>query len=171
MAELPNRKNRAAGAAAADLAKVPVEVVAKVAEKAAAGGLNKSTTTEGGDPMPGFDRTGPMGAGPMTGGAKGRCNPAGAGAIPTYDRGYGYGRGRGLRRGFGGGFGPGAGLRRGYGRRCGWEWYPPVAAPVYPADAANEMDMLKAEADYLKKSLDAITTRIDALEKKPAEES
>jgi prefoldin subunit 5 len=42
---------------------------------------------------------------------------------------------------------------------------------VYPADAANEMDMLKAEADYLKKSLDAITTRIDALEKKSAEES
>jgi hypothetical protein len=42
---------------------------------------------------------------------------------------------------------------------------------VYPADAADEMDMLKAEADYLKKSLDAISARIDALKKKPAEES
>jgi hypothetical protein len=29
--------------------------------------------------------------------------------------------------------------------------------------------MLKSEADYLKKSLDAISARIDALEKKPAE--
>jgi prefoldin subunit 5 len=42
---------------------------------------------------------------------------------------------------------------------------------VYPAAAAEEMDMLKSEADYLKKSLDAISARIDALEKKPTEES
>jgi hypothetical protein len=42
---------------------------------------------------------------------------------------------------------------------------------VYPADVADEMDMLKSEADYLKKSLVAINARIDALEKKPAEES
>ena len=33
--------------------------------------------------MPGFDRTGPMGAGPMSGGARGRCNPAMAGNIPA----------------------------------------------------------------------------------------
>ena len=118
--------------------------------------------------MPGFDGTGPMGAGPMTGGARGRCNPATAGTVPAYAGGYGYGRGLGLRRGFRGGFGPGAGLRRGYGR--GYGWYPPVAGPVYPADAVDEMDMLKAEADYLKKSLDAISARIDALKKKPAEE-
>ena len=121
--------------------------------------------------MPGFDRTGPMGAGPMTGGTKGRCNPARAETIPTYARGYGYGRGLGLRRGFRGGFGTGAGLRRGYGRGYGWEWYPPVAGPVYPANAADEMDMLKAEADYLKESFDAINARIDALENKSAEES
>lgn len=119
--------------------------------------------------MPGFDRTGPMGAGPMTGGARGLCNPATAGTIPAYTAGYGYGRGLGLRRGFRGGFGPGAGLRRGYGR--GYGWYPPVAGPVYPADTADEINMLKAEADYFKKSLDAINARIDALEKKPAEES
>jgi hypothetical protein len=42
---------------------------------------------------------------------------------------------------------------------------------VYPAGAADEMDMLKAEADYLKKSFDAIKARIDALENKSAEES
>ena len=119
--------------------------------------------------MPGFDRTGPMGAGPMTGGARGRCNPATAGTIPAYAGGYGYGRGLGLRRGFRGGFGPGGGIRRSYGR--GYGWYPPVADPVYPADAVDEMDMLKAEADYLKKSLEAINARMDALEKKPADES
>jgi len=121
--------------------------------------------------MPGFDRTGPTGAGPMTGGIRGRCNPASPGTIPTYTGGYGYGRGLGLRRGFRGGFGPGAGLQRGYGRGYGWKRYPPVADPVHSAGAADEMDMLKAEADYLKKSLDAINARIDALDKKSAEES
>jgi hypothetical protein len=119
--------------------------------------------------MPGFDRTGPTGAGPMTGGARGRCNPATAGTIPAYAGGYGYGRGLGLRRGFRGGFGPGAGRRRGYSSSCAW--YPPAANPVYAAEAANEMEMLKAEANYLEKSLDVINTRIDALEKKSAEES
>jgi hypothetical protein len=119
--------------------------------------------------MPGFDRTGPTGAGPMTGGARGRCNPATAGTIPAYAGGYGYGRGLGLRRGFRGGFGPGAGRRRGYSSSCAW--YPPGANAVYAAEAANEMEMLKAEANYLEKSLDVINTRIDALEKKSAEES
>ena len=50
-AEPPQRKDRAAGVAArdqaevraADLARAPVDVAAKVAEKAAAGCLNKST--------------------------------------------------------------------------------------------------------------------------------
>ena len=50
--------------------------------------------------MPGFDRTGPMGAGPMTSGARGLCNPATAGTIPAYAGMYGYGRDLGLRRGF-----------------------------------------------------------------------
>jgi hypothetical protein len=49
--------------------------------------------------MPGFDRTGPMGAGPMTGGARGRCNPATAGTVPAYAGGYGYGRGLGFCQG------------------------------------------------------------------------
>ena len=47
--------------------------------------------------MPGFDGTGPMGLGPMTGGGRGFCNPAfgasgfagGAGSI--YSRPYGWG--------------------------------------------------------------------------------
>lgn len=119
--------------------------------------------------MPGFDRRGPMGAGPMTGGGRGLCNPEMAASARAFIGGYSYGGGLGLRRGFRGGFGRGAGMWRGYGRSYGW--YPPVAGPVFQAPAADEMDMLRAEADYLKKSLDAINTRIEALEKKPAAES
>ena len=120
--------------------------------------------------MPGFDRSGPMGAGPMTGGARGRCNPATAATVPAYDGGYGYGRGLGLRRSFRGGFGPDRGRGgRGYGR--GYGGYPPAAGPAYPTDATGEMGMLRADADYMQKSLDAINKRIDELSVKPAAES
>ena len=119
--------------------------------------------------MPGFDQTGPMGAGPMTGGTRGRCNPATDGNIPAYAGGYGYGRGLGLRRGFRGGYGPGRGRRRGYGR--GYGWYPPAAGPAYSIDAAGEINMLKADADDMQKSLNAINKRIEELESKPVESS
>lgn len=115
--------------------------------------------------MPGFNRTGPMGAGPMTGGGRGFCNPATAGFRPAYG-GYGYhGRGLGLRRGFRGGYGPGRG--RWYG------WYPsvvePFYQPVYPMGASSKIDALKEQADYMKSTLDAINRRIEALEKKASE--
>jgi len=119
--------------------------------------------------MPGFDQTGPMGAGPMTGGARGLCNPANAGYNPRFTEGFSYGRGLGLRRGFRGGFGPDRGLGRGFGR--GYEWYPPAAGPAYPADTSEEIDMLKADANYMQKSLDAINKRIEELEKKPSASS
>ena len=119
--------------------------------------------------MPGFDQTGPMGAGPMTGGARGRCNPAAAARVPAYAGGYGYGRGLGLRRGFRGGYGPDTGRGRGYGR--GYLSYPPAADSAYPMDVAGEVDMLKANANYMQKSLDAINKRIEELEKKPVESS
>jgi hypothetical protein len=38
-------------------------------------------------------------------------------------------------------------------------------------DPAGELDMLKAEADYMNKSLEAITKRIEELETKPAQSS
>jgi hypothetical protein len=44
----------------------------------------------------------------------------------------------------------------------------PLSAPAYSMDVAGEVDMLKADADYMKKSLDAINKRIEELEKKPA---
>ncbi len=78
--------------------------------------------------MPGFDGTGPAGMGPMTGGARGWCNPYGAQyagyrrygapfpvplspgyvgpAVPRLGRAF-WGRGRGL--GWGRGWGPGRG--------------------------------------------------------------
>ncbi len=117
--------------------------------------------------MPGFDRTGPMGVGPMTGGARGLCNPATAGTMPAYTGGYGHGRGLGLGRGFRGGHGPGRGRERGFGR--GYGGFPPAVAPPYQMSAADEMNMLKAEANYMQNSLDAINKRIDELSKRPAE--
>ena len=49
--------------------------------------------------MPGFDQSGPMGAGPMTGGTRGYCNPVNTGIPHSFQR-RGF-FGRGLRRGLG----------------------------------------------------------------------
>ena len=61
--------------------------------------------------MPRGDRTGPSGAGPMTGRAAGYCGgyfvPGYVNPVGGYGRGWGRGRGRGFGRGWGGGFGRG----------------------------------------------------------------
>ena len=119
--------------------------------------------------MPGFDRTGPMGAGPMTGGSRGLCNPVKAGYNSGFADGFGFGRGLGLKRGFRGGYGPHRGRGRGFGRGHGW--YPTMVGPTFSAGTSDELDMLKADANYMQKSLDTINRRIEELEKKPAEES
>jgi hypothetical protein len=147
---------------------VVVKAQDEAVDKAAAGNRNLNPLKrKGGDIMPAFDKTGPMGAGPMTGGARGFCNPANAGAIPAHGGGYGYGRGLGLRRGFRGGYGPGRGRGRGYGR--GYGRYPAAVGPAFPVEAPDEMNMLKAQADYLKDSLYAVNQRIEDLEKKPSQ--
>ena len=122
--------------------------------------------------MPGFNRTGPMGAGPMTGGARGLCNPSG-----TAYAGSGFGRGRGFR----GGFGPGFGQGRGYGIGFGWHGaYPPAGGwygPAYNAPYGNtyamkpedEVNMLKGEAAAVKSELDAINKRIEKLQSQSSE--
>lgn len=61
--------------------------------------------------MPGFDQTGPLGEGPMTGGGFGRCAP---GDVPTDMQRRGLGRGG---TPFGGGRGRGRGFGRGMRRR------------------------------------------------------
>lgn len=108
--------------------------------------------------MPGFDRSGPMGAGPMTGGRRGPCGSAAE--IPVYG---GYGRGMGFRRGFGRGRG------RGAGPAFGGYSYPPVYGSGYPASRTDEMEMLRADADNLRQSLETIQRRLAELEQDGSE--
>ena len=75
--------------------------------------------------MPGGDRTGPLGEGPMTGRRAGFCagfsNPGYMNPLPRegFGRGRGRGLGKGWRRGFGRGWGRGFGWRR-------WQGYYPT---------------------------------------------
>ncbi len=106
--------------------------------------------------MPGLDRSGPMGAGPMTGGRRGLCGRPEAVNAPL-GRGGGFGYGRGAGRGYGPGWcgRPGFGWRtRGYGAAQ------PADVQLSPEEQAA---MLKADADALRRSLDAIQKRIDQL--------
>jgi len=124
--------------------------------------------------MPGFDGRGPMGAGPMTGGGRGFCNPArnnaGFAGGSMMGRTAGFGRGLGLRRGCGFGFGRGAGFGRGLGPA---ESYPNVGyAPYYGGYAASPKDeatTLRREAEYMKQQLDAVNRRIEELEGKTSQ--
>jgi hypothetical protein len=122
--------------------------------------------------MPRGDRTGPWGAGPMTGRAAGYC--AGY-PVPGYmnpGRGYDRGFGRGWGRGWGRGFG------RGWGR--GWYVYPPpvTVQPAYPpvtqqqspkqevAALENYQKELVAEKADLEKEMNDIKARIEELKAK-----
>ena len=111
--------------------------------------------------MPGFNRTGPMGAGPMTGGGRGFCNPANAGYERSAVGAFGFGGGMAYGRGFRGGFG--RGIRRGFGR--GFAWNQPQYFATYPEDPTGELNMLKAQADSTKNMLDSINKRLTELKK------
>lgn len=114
--------------------------------------------------MPGFDRSGPMSAGPMTGRGRGWCRrPVETMVPPALARGYGYGRGLGVRRGFGRGFGRGAGAV------FGGDAYPPVAVGVAPQRSTEELDRLRANAEAMRNSLESIQRRIAELEKESGE--
>ena len=111
--------------------------------------------------MPGGDRTGPMGAGPMTGKGAGFCAgfSAAGRANPSGGRGFfGFRCGRG--------FGMNGGGR-------GWRnWFRATGLPGF-ARANNfsaqamesEQEILKQQAQYLKDSLDSINKRIEELNK------
>ncbi len=126
--------------------------------------------------MPRGDRTGPAGAGPMTGRAAGYCTGY---SVPGYmnpRRGYGRGYGRGWGKGFGRGWG------RGFGR--GWYVYTPPATvqPAYPqtyppvtqhqtpeqevAALENYQKDLAAEKADLEKEMNDIKARIEELKAK-----
>ena len=130
--------------------------------------------------MPGGDRTGPLGMGPMTGRAAGYC--AGY-PVPGYMNPYG-GRGLGMAGGRGYGRGAGRGFRRGYGA-VGWDYpaypvgasYPPPfpSSPVYGSpeaqgiDPEQEVEALKQQAGYLEKTIADIKSRITEIESASAE--
>ncbi|MEA2062906.1 MAG: DUF5320 domain-containing protein [Gemmatimonadota bacterium] len=120
--------------------------------------------------MPGGDRTGPMGQGPMTGRAAGYCtgNPVPGYTNPVAGRGaVGFGRG--------GGFGGGG---RGYRNRfyatglTGWQraagGAPAYAAGAFPpapqSTGGDEIEMLKAQAQNIQGTLENINKRIEELE-------
>lgn len=118
--------------------------------------------------MPGGDRTGPAGFGPMTGRAAGYC--AGY-PVPGYANPVGGRLGMGFRYGRGFGGGAGWGFRRG-----GYLGYPAYASvPVnYPAygypypgamDSKQEMDLLQAQAEDIKAELEAVNKRLAELKK------
>jgi len=105
--------------------------------------------------MPGGDRSGPRGMGPMTGRAAGVCAgyPGPGSFNPIRGRGYGMGRGGGWGRGWRGqgfAYGPAWGAPR-------WG-YEPVAVP------ADEAEWLRTQANALQQQLDAINSRLDEIE-------
>ena len=126
--------------------------------------------------MPGGDRTGPAGMGPMTGRAAGYC--AGY-SVPGYmnpipGRGY-YGYGRGFR-----GRGGGRGWRNWYYATGQPGWLRATsglpawggASSYYPPDEITpqqETEALKKESEYLKQDLKEIEERIKELEKEKNE--
>ena len=136
--------------------------------------------------MPGGDRTGPLGMGPMTGRAAGYC--AGYG-VPGYMNpmpGRGFGRGFGFGRGMGWGRGAGFGRGMGWGRRAFWGGapvgyvapaayaptaYAPPYAPAYgPPTPAEERTVLEGQMGALQAQLDQIKQRLDELGAQEAQE-
>ena len=93
--------------------------------------------------MPGGDRTGPVGYGPMTGRGFGFC----AGGRP---RGYGYGSGFGMGRGFAN--------RRFYGRGYGRGFLGYTANPTSPED---EKEFLQEQKNILQGQLEAIEKQLE----------
>ncbi len=123
--------------------------------------------------MPGGDRTGPLGYGPMSGRGAGYC--AGY-SVPGYFNAWGGQPGGVFGRMRGRGFGRGRGFRRA--AHMGYPFYTPYASvpPVHPfygcaypyqgsIDSKQEMDLLQAEAEDIKAELDAVNKRIDELKK------
>ncbi len=104
--------------------------------------------------MPGYDRRGPFGEGPMTGGGRGYCNAA----TQSYRTFRGYGQGAGTGRGF----------RSNRGFRAGFGWGIPAGYEAYPEGSGMPdagINEWKATAHSLQESLDAIIKKLSELEK------
>jgi len=136
--------------------------------------------------MPGGDRTGPMGAGRMSGRAAGYCAgngaPGYASPVPGFGRGW-FGRRASARWGaqFPGGFGRSVRGGRGrwpfYGDPFGYGipheyvnpyWEQPV--PTASETIDQEAERLRQHASYLEQELQSIKGRLDEIEKSKDEE-
>jgi hypothetical protein len=107
--------------------------------------------------MPGFDRTGPAGAGPRTGWGRGLCGTT-AGA-PRFSW-------SGLLRGIGrGGLPWGGGKGRCFGRGTSW-WSGRFASPMPFLPAKNEAEVLKNELAAAEAEIAAMKSRLEELEKR-----
>lgn len=105
--------------------------------------------------MPGFDRTGPLGAGPKTGWGRGRCVPgAGAGQAPS-GGGFAQGAGRGGAP-FGGGRGRCFGGRGLWGAQA-WQGQ--------ATESADEVQGLKNQLDDAQRAVRELQDRLSELEK------
>ncbi len=139
--------------------------------------------------MPGGDKRGPLGQGPLTGRRAGYCagyadpgfanqgfanqgfvNRGYANRGPGGYRGGGGGGGRGFR-GAGGGGG-----RRGFGGQgaMGYGPVPPMPGPEFipppVADPKRDIEILREQAEYLQSSLESIRKQLDTLTDAPAED-
>ena len=120
--------------------------------------------------MPGGNRTGPMGMGPMTGRGAGYCAgfPVPGFLNPGFGRGW-FGRGRGGGRGWRNWFYATGltGWQRAAMGSPAWGFGGPYAAPVPSAPGKEQqLEMLKNQADYLSGALDEVKKRIDEIESK-----
>jgi hypothetical protein len=93
--------------------------------------------------MPGFDRTGPEGMGPMTGGRRGLC---GSGTNRRFASWPGRGRGRGYRN-----------IYRNTGMP-GWTEYGNTNPSIMDRD--EELDFLKEQETLLKNELKSVEKRL-----------
>ncbi len=100
--------------------------------------------------MPGFNRTGPRGGGPMTGGGRGYCLSSDWVGRPRMGWGGGFGRGRGWRHRFWATGIPGH----------GW-WSSPFGYGSLAPE--EELEELKQEATYLEKELSMVRRQIEKL--------
>ena len=101
--------------------------------------------------MPGFNRTGPRGMGPMTGGTRGLCNPWGKGTGWGMGRGYGIGRGRG--------FGPGWGQMY----QIPYSYGPTMNTSAPQMSREQEIGFLQNQAQSIKEQLEQIDARMREL--------
>jgi len=122
--------------------------------------------------MPGGDRTGPGGMGPMTGRAAGYCAGYGAPGYMNPVPGGGYGMGMGWGRGWGRGRGRGWGRGRFY--AAGWPggggygYAPAWGAPPAYGQYSPQMNT-EQEAEFLRNQAKVLSDQLEALNKRLAE--